>query len=1046
MGWKQRKPLWPFVVALTILLVLAVEAPRKWQPGSERLASATAERLPGPDTWYQSLTPPREFSALPEISPVETLRQPSLEQQQDEFGIEAIQQIVIPSPVGLPSTDEFTLDTLLQIRDSLKDITGQLPASAECEPIKTPDSTDSQRVVVNSPADRLAMREPHPRFNLPSRTSAHDTEASPNNTNDRLEAFADELMASVKRSRQGLEPPVRVALRDRQPVAPEANLAVSAETESVEVSEHSHQVEPKVETRNLADIPNPCPGLMDHAEEFGWQLFDNLRIAAREARGWERSQSLDNAETFVAPDAAVEPRELQSERRPLPVTPVEDDPFETTAVALPAEEGSQASVEDEQVALRREAEELKAETLPILPLLRFCPEALIERLERVPADSPASAWSLQAVGLVKQLAEDTTTPAEQALPILVDLQRLVIAGRGRAEQVTDHALRQHWLRLTQALECRTIIWRHLFDPQLSNLSHVDQPSSDNGAEVLEVLQEIAALLNGDIQGDLWREYLMLDQIAAATSEGAGSQPRLRRKLAQKVLSRVDDPRLTEAQSDFVKSPRMSKLKQCLLPWALGPVDVETLAAIVERYDARPDSRYAAALTQFRQRLQWSPREEYRLLASHLDEHYRGANMRVAVSGDLMTRLLPQTKSSYDPVNDHIAGAKIKGRSRTTVNLETQMIPNANAWQMNLRAKGAVFSKTHSDTWPAKVNNAAKMFYDARKTIWIDGNGMRVSETKASVKGRNDLVGIDSDFDPIPILGRLVRDAARRKHQQTRGVALKQAKAKVARQAKERMDRDANRKLNELEDRFANNILTSLEKLALIAEPTEMYTTSRRAVMHMRLANSLQLAAGSLRPLAPSDSLASVQLHESVLNNAVAGLQLEGRRLTTLELHQFISTRLGRPNEQPPEGLPLKAKIEFAPFDAIRFRCCGDRLEMILNVREVSHCRDKISNFAVHVFFRPKVDGLDVRLVRDGTLQFEGRRLRFGQRAVLQGVFNKLMRKDQEVQLVKHDLSSDPRLQSLMITQLVIEDGWIGLALGPKLNGRTAWRTLPHAVR
>jgi hypothetical protein len=34
-------------------------------------------------------------------------------------------------------------------------------------------------------------------------------------------------------------------------------------------------------------------------------------------------------------------------------------------------------------------------------------------------------------------------------------------------------------------------------------------------------------------------------------------------------------------------------------------------------------------------------------------------------------------------------------------------------------------------------------------------------------------------------------------------------------------------------------------------------------------------------------------------------------------------------------------------------------------------------------------------------------------------------------------ADDPRLAGLMITQLVIDDGWIGLAVGPQMPKRTA---------
>ena len=149
--------------------------------------------------------------------------------------------------------------------------------------------------------------------------------------------------------------------------------------------------------------------------------------------------------------------------------------------------------------------------------------------------------------------------------------------------------------------------------------------------------------------------------------------------------------------------------------------------------------------------------------------------------------------------------------------------------------------------------------------------------------------------------------------------------------------------------------------------------------------------------------------------------------------------LACPDATPPEDLPRRAVIKFASRDALRVQCDGDRLELVLSVDELAHRRDKIKNFQIHVHYRPVVNGLSVKLVRDGTLQFSGRRLKTGPRVVLHSIMGKLLVKDQEINLVNAKLMLDPRFGGLMVTQLVIEDGWIGLALGPASPRRTAWR-------
>ena len=46
MRWKNKIPLWPWLVALACLFVLAVAAPWGWQHASRRSAVGYAEQLP----------------------------------------------------------------------------------------------------------------------------------------------------------------------------------------------------------------------------------------------------------------------------------------------------------------------------------------------------------------------------------------------------------------------------------------------------------------------------------------------------------------------------------------------------------------------------------------------------------------------------------------------------------------------------------------------------------------------------------------------------------------------------------------------------------------------------------------------------------------------------------------------------------------------------------------------------------------------------------------------------------------------------------------
>jgi hypothetical protein len=53
------------------------------------------------------------------------------------------------------------------------------------------------------------------------------------------------------------------------------------------------------------------------------------------------------------------------------------------------------------------------------------------------------------------------------------------------------------------------------------------------------------------------------------------------------------------------------------------------------------------------------------------------------------------------------------------------------------------------------------------------------------------------------------------------------------------------------------------------------------------------------------------------------------------------------------------------------------------------------------------------------------------------VFNEVLGVERHLPILKLQDPSDSRLAGLMITQFVLEDGWLGLAVGPGAGGRVA---------
>jgi hypothetical protein len=676
--------------------------------------------------------------------------------------------------------------------------------------------------------------------------------------------------------------------------------------------------------------------------------------------------------------------------------------------------------------------------------LLHAPTALVRDLRALPAGTSAAQWSAVVLTHLDRLTAAPAPPQRAIQETLADLRTLAVDGLSAALTTQDASTQSAWARAARALDRRLPVWQLLLDEEAAgDLSDLASRTVGDAA-LLPTLHEVAALTAGTQEGAAWRRYLRLDDLAGLTSVAGSDYSEARRAAARDVLVRMNDARLTPAQREFLTQEPLAALARDLRPWAGGAISLETLAALIERYELAGALGDADAIAELRQRMRWSDDPRLAVLADDVNRNYRNANVRVAIAAEMFNRLIPPQEPTMSPVNEQIAGAEVHGRSRTETQVHMRLIPAATVWQLGLEVQGTVRSQTYSDVGPARVRNASQMEYEARKVIMLDPNGLHVWPSEATVEGRSSLVGIDSRLEPVPIVGTILENTIREKHRENKAAAMKYVKAKVSREARFRMDREADAKLEEFEQRFVAGVFAPLERFSLDYQPVDMSTTEERAVVRLRMAGEQQLAAHTPRPSAPSDSLASVQLHESAVNNAIRGLGLDGRRMTVGDLHALLAEKFTQRTEAPAD-LPQRAVVEFAAHDAARVSCHDDCIELTIRIVELKKGRDRICNVGVHAFFKPVIDGLEVKLVRDGALQFEGAHLRTGPRLVLHSVFGKLLRKDDEMPLLVKRIDEDPRFAGLMVTQLVIDDGWVALSIGPTLPNRTAWRTRCEAV-
>lgn len=657
------------------------------------------------------------------------------------------------------------------------------------------------------------------------------------------------------------------------------------------------------------------------------------------------------------------------------------------------------------------------------------PRALAEQIEAVGRFTEATEWSAECLTVINRLSHCPSHQDLEAEQHLNQLRQLVGSARNLAKQIREPSCRTALLRAAYAIQRRESVWRRVH--QLASRSATRRSVSDGEQDMRTVVASLRRWLV-EQDSEPWAQFLGLDK-ADAIAKNSNSTSSDMQQHARIILTRLELPDLNEGQLQFLAAEPIAAYQLRLRHWAAEPFNYMRLLQEVEEFELTPGERQGEVLAERIATMRWSDRESERELAEQLSVFYRNANFRITLSDDFVNRLLPPPQSFLEDVDDYVVGAHVVGRSETSADLSIRLEPSPRRWQMTFEATGFVASETASTRGPVTTFQDGLSEYLVRKHLAVDPTeGVMSSPSEAFAASESDLVGLRTDFDGVPLLNFIARSLALQQYDSAAGEARYAVDNKVASRAQSRVDTEIEQRLNEIEQRLSTSVMDPLAELRLDPTVTDMQTLNGALVARFRLADKDQLAAFTPRPREPQGSMISVQLHESALNNAIEGLQLAGQRIELTELYRKIS-RLANAADQPvelPEELPRNVYVTFVDQDPIRVRFRDGRLHLSIDVKTLESEEKSWGRFGVDIYYRPDPDQVEANLVRDGVIEVRGH-MSFRDRIPLRAVFGKVFAKNREITLLNDHLQEGTRLQGLRVSQFVMRDGWLGLAISPR---------------
>ena len=465
-------------------------------------------------------------------------------------------------------------------------------------------------------------------------------------------------------------------------------------------------------------------------------------------------------------------------------------------------------------------------------------------------------------------------------------------------------------------------------------------------------------------------------------------------------------------------------------------EASRLLVFLERYEASCAVADAAAVKATLDTIALSSCPLAGELARTTADHYLAPNVRIAVHRGFVERMLPESTVTNGTVNDFVLGRPVHGRRTVEQSTGIRFVPSMSEIRMELIINGEVASRTVTESGPVALHSRSRASFTVFKPITLTPAGLDLGVSRGTASTRAQLAEIQTSFDSVPIMGSLVRSIARNQHDDAQGEASREVSGKIVGQACREVYQQAGPKFETMAEQIRVQLWNPLVNLGLKPTPVALETTSDVASMRLRLAASTQLAAHTPRPRAPGNALVSMQLHETVVNNAFERLALAGRRLELPQLVQLVCERAGIPPRLP-DDLPDGVAITFAATEPLRVECRDGVVHIRLALDTLESGRRNWYDLVVRVAYRPVIAGPQIFLEREGPVQIGGPGHEGRMEIALRTIFGKIFVRDRPVPIVPQAVIQNPRLADVRPVQAVAADGWFGIALAEPATIRPA---------
>ena len=440
------------------------------------------------------------------------------------------------------------------------------------------------------------------------------------------------------------------------------------------------------------------------------------------------------------------------------------------------------------------------------------------------------------------------------------------------------------------------------------------------------IAELRTFLASKPNGLLWLPYVKADSVQKALAAKADSEASVTavREAKGRIAGRSG---LSDAtQKEFLGLPAFVSYEAALdqylnaVAWELSapnePELRKQLKALLDAADSYATTRSTedagktrAALAAIEKlAVDGGDRIEYML-----QRHVFNYNVRVVASEEFLNRLLSEARTERGPVVDYVLGANVSGNQTTATKVSIDLLPSSKTARFDLTLNGQIQSSTVGVTSEATVYTQGNHTFVAKKEVNFDGVKFVTGPATINVFPHNTTTGISTNVGGL--FSGIAQNVASREVEARRGAAESIAADRVRTNVLPKFNAEVDKNFAEAGPKLEKDVFSGLKATGLYPDAFVYTTSNSTLLLSSRLMNKNELGADLPATTAAGDRGATVQLHETAINNAIDRMELAGQTLTEPELRAkmeaFFSKALNKTVklEAPPKPAADAADAE-----------------------------------------------------------------------------------------------------------------------------------------